>query len=72
MKTSEPEQMIEVSESWLRQLADLTKKVHDQIEDLPPEALTTLTKTDVYSLLGYASSARTIVNLKGVARRNNL
>jgi hypothetical protein len=63
--------MIDVPQSWLNQIADLAEKVHNQMDKLPPEAYTTFIKTDISALLGYASSARTIVKLKGIARRND-
>lgn len=68
--SAQEDPMIDVPQSWLQKLADLTKKVHAQIENLPPEDYNTLIKTDVSALLGYASSAETIISLKGIVRRD--
>lgn len=68
MANTEPEGMIEVSESWMKQIADLAEKVSKQMKNLPDEDFTVLAKTDISALVGYAGSARNVLKYRRIAR----
>jgi hypothetical protein len=56
------ERTIPVPVKWLESLTEYAERVRKQIDELPDEDHTVLIKTDISALVGYASSARTVLN----------
>ena len=55
------EKMISVPESWFLTLLGLEEKINKQIDELNPEDFHILMQTDISALLGFVSSAKTIL-----------
>lgn len=53
--------IISVPESWLKRLDELAAKVHKQMEDGPGANYAVYMQTDIAALVGYASSAKTLI-----------
>jgi len=54
-------QDVSVPKFWLESLIEYSEKVRGQIEKLPTAEYHTIFKTDISALIGYASSAKTIL-----------
>jgi hypothetical protein len=62
--------MIEVNETWLKQIAQLADKVSKQIDALEPSETTAINKTSINLLIGYASSAGNLIKYRRIAERD--
>jgi hypothetical protein len=52
---------ISVPKSWLENLLKLNDKVQKQLKEMPVAEYSTIFKTDISALIGYVSSAETIL-----------
>ena len=56
------EKEIKVPEMWIKTLLAHTTVVKEQMDNLPPEDWNVLAKTDISALIGYAGSAKSMLN----------